>query len=96
MTQPTPFEAEILPLYEEHRADWLTRARKAAIELGKTGQPVTVNDVRKLCPPLEGADPRVFGAVFSDRNTWDRLSYVSSDRRACHGRPVAQFKLRGV
>lgn len=96
MTQPTLFEAETLPHFEEHRATWLSKARRAAIELGKSGKPVTVNDVRKLCPPPEGADQRVFGAVFSDRNTWDRLGYVGSDRRACHGRPVAQFKLRGV
>lgn len=94
-TTPTLFEAEILPHFEQHRQDWLTRARRKAVELGMSGEPITINDVRKECPVPGDIDARVAGAVFANRDTWERLGYVGSQRKVCHGRPVAQFRLKG-
>ena len=73
------------------RAEWLIRARAAAAVLGATGNAITVDDVRTVCPPPDGADPRVMGAVFDGR--WRKVGYRNSTRRECHGRPIGEFRL---
>lgn len=88
------FEQKILQLFEEYRADWLARAREAARCLGATGRTVTVDDVRAVCPPPDGIDPRVMGAVFRNKD-WECLGYERSTRATCHNRPVGVFRLRG-
>ncbi|WP_407531020.1 hypothetical protein [Methylobacterium oryzisoli] len=89
----SPFESQILPLYEEHRADWLAYARRKAVELGKDGRTVTIDDVRAVAPPPLFLDPRVCGAVFI-RSEWEKVGYLNSGRAICHGRPVAVFRRR--
>lgn len=89
------FAREALPGFERTRAEFLAKARRVALQLGKKGRAVTINDVRVLCPPPENIDPRIMGAVFRTQD-WDRLDYVSTNRRACHGRPVAVFVRRDL
>lgn len=89
------FEKAVLPLFEEHRTDWLTAARHVAAQIGADGRTVTIDDVRDRMPPPANVDPRVVGAVFLRRD-WIKTGYLNSGRRTCHGRPVALFKLRGV
>jgi hypothetical protein len=88
------FDDIIAPAFELSRAQWLAQARSAAWKLGQSGCTVTVNDVRAVCPPPANADPRVMGAVFT-KSVWERVAIVNSDRGACHGRPIAAFRLRG-
>lgn len=95
MSKPNLFEQIVLPLFEEHREDWLDAARMAAVRLGKSQPVVTIDDVREVCPPPPGVDPRVMGAVFWPRDVWERVGFVSSKRKACHNRPVAQHRYIG-
>lgn len=90
MTARELFYQGVMPGFEAHQADWLAKARAVALELGRSGHVVTVNDVRKRCPPPPEADPRVMGAIFT-RGEWRRVGYINSNRAACHGRPIAAF-----
>jgi hypothetical protein len=85
------FEEAVLPLFEEHRGDWLAHARATARHLA-ADRDITIDDVRQLCPPPENIDPRVMGAVFAG-NDWRCLRYVSSHRGVCHKRPIGLFRL---
>ena len=85
------FQEEVLPLYEEYRGEWLAAARACARHLGAT-QDVTIDDVRKFCPPPADVDPRVMGAVFAGAD-WQCLRYVASHRGVCHKRPIGVFRL---
>ena len=89
----TIFEQSILPLYESSRSDWLEQARSVAWTIGKNGGTVTINDVRRVCPPPVEVDPRVMGAVFL-RKLWRKVGYSNSSRSESHGRPVALFELK--
>jgi hypothetical protein len=73
---------------------WLSLARSAARRLAAERGEITINDVRALCPPPEGADPRIMGSVFLKRD-FVRVDYRASSRDACHGRPIGVFRLRG-
>lgn len=98
MTYPQPadlFAQEVLPLFEEHRADFLARARAVARAIARQRGEVTINDVREVCPPPETVDPRIMGAVLRAPE-FEACGYRKSDRRECHGRPVAVFRLRAV
>jgi hypothetical protein len=87
------FEQQVLPLFEQHRAPWLDRARAVARRLGQGGATVTIDMVRVECPPPDDVDPRVMGAVFT-RKEWENRGYMKGFRSTSHGRPVAMFKLR--
>lgn len=87
------FDQQVLPIFEETRADYLARAREWAVHLGRNGRVVTINDVRRKYPPPAGMDPRVMGAVFH-RKLWKVVGYTGSDRRECHGRALSVFKLK--
>jgi len=50
--------------------------------------------VRAVCPPPEGADPRIMGSVFLKRD-FVRVGFAASKRDACHGRMIGVFLLRG-
>jgi hypothetical protein len=89
------FEQTVLPLFEEHRADWLQAARAVAARIGRDGRGVTIDDVRAQIPPPRHIDPRVMGAVFLRRD-WEKVGYQSSIRTTCHKRPVATFRLRSA
>ena len=88
------FDQRVLPLFERNRGDWLTMAREAAVRLARIRSAgITINDVRAACPPPDDVDPRVMGGVFT-RKQWRKVGYVNSERRECHGRPLAVFQLR--
>lgn len=90
MTDATNARDEALALFEIHRAEWLAAARHAALRLYRqSGRPITIDEVRGVCPPPEGIDPRVMGAVFTG---WVAVGFVNSRRRMCHGRPIRLFQ----
>ncbi len=68
-------------------AKWLSGVRSHSLL-------VTVDEVRKLCPPPDDIDPRVMGAIFNTSD-WEWAGYIKSRRKACHGRPIAQFRYVG-
>lgn len=91
---PTDYRIAVLPEQEEAHAAWIEKARAAARELaGKLGT-ITSDHIWEACPPPGGTDPRVLGAVFSDRAVWEKVGYVKSGRKINHGRPVAEWRLR--
>lgn len=94
-TNDHPFVAEVLPLFEATRRDWLLAARSVAYALAQDGRTVTVDDVRKRCPPPPGVDPRVMGGVFAGK-AWVKLGMASSGRRLCHNRPIGLFRLKAA
>jgi hypothetical protein len=93
---PSMFDTDVLPLFEEHRADWLAEARATAVSLAIQRGTVTIDDVRDHCPPPDDVDPRVMGAVFRTSDFESTGRHVRSVRRTCHNRPVMVFKLRGA
>lgn len=90
-TQQRDFIFEML---ETARADWLIEARIAAKRLYlESNAPITIDDVRKICPPPKSIDPRVMGVVFKP-SQWEPIGYAQSERRQCHGRVIRAFRLR--
>lgn len=89
MTLETKDEA--LDALEQARAEYIAEARSVAASICEIGASITVNDVRRLCPPPGGIDPRVMGAVLR-KPQWASLGYVGSKRKTCHGRPVSRFQ----
>ncbi len=91
------FERDVLPRLESgpDRAEWLAKARAVARRLGASGRIVDIDDVRAQCPPPEGIDPRINGAVFL-RAEWKNLGYRTGSRPLSHNRPIARFRLRGA
>lgn len=79
-----------LALLERTRAEYLERARAAADELARKNLTVTIDDVRAVCPPPAGIDPRVLGSVFK-RSDWRPVGFAQSARPACHARHVRIF-----
>jgi hypothetical protein len=73
---------------------WLSVARDAARRLAAEQGNITINDVRAVCPPPDGADPRIMGGVFLTRD-FERVGFAASSRDACHGRTIGVFRPRG-
>jgi hypothetical protein len=84
-----------MPQFEEARAGWIGRARAAARRIAAEKGQVTINDVRDVCPPPEGADPRIMGAVLH-KGEFTRVDFMVSERRRCHGRTIGVFRLKGT
>ena len=83
----------VMATLEETRAAYLSTARINAEKLYKRlRRPITVDDVRKVCPPPESIDGRVMGAIFSAKN-WQCIGYGKGARKVSHRRPVARFEL---
>lgn len=93
------FQNEILPLFEEHRGDYLAEARAKAEELAELDPQgiCTIEMVRAHCPVPEGVNPNVLGAVFrGPKNRWELIGYVKSNRASSHGRRVGVYQLQAV
>lgn len=90
--QPDLFAANIQPLFEEHRAEFLETARAVARALAFERGEITIDDVREHCAPPPNVDPRVMGAVFRT-DDFEAVGYRKSNRSTCHHRPVAVFRL---
>ncbi len=82
-----------LDLLETHRPDYLSEARDVARKLLETRASITINDVRDICPPPRGIDPRVMGAVFRHKDFEATGEFVLSNRTTCHNRPIQRFAL---
>ena len=89
----TAFASRIGTARDSARQDWIARARSTAAAIALRDGRVTIDDVRLLCPPPEGADPRIMGTVFSCPG-FVRLGYEPSSRLCCHGRPIGVFTIR--
>ena len=89
---------EVMLSLESRRARFLAIARKCAIQIARNNPEgiVTVDDVRTVCPPLADMDPRVMGAIFNNKRTFEAVGYVNSTRRDCHHRPIRQFRVIAV
>ena len=88
----TQFAQKILPLFESSSGDWLAIAREVATAIAKKNGSVTIDDVRELCPPPSGCDPRVMGAVLTRPFFVNTGVYRRSNRKECNGRPIAIFE----
>lgn len=94
--ESTDYAAAVLPDHEKAHGDWIERAREAARRLAAERGQISSDDIWDVAPPPPGVDPRVLGAVFSDKTIWERTGYVKSARKVNHGRPVAVWKLRAA
>ena len=94
MTQQLAFALrdEALDSLEARRAEYVMEARFWAAQLVALHGYVTVDDIRHLCPPPAGVDPRVMGAILR-RPMFQAGEWVNSERRESHGRPVRVFRL---
>lgn len=88
------YEQAVLPIQEEQHGPWIDRARETALRLVRKYGVVTIDDVRDHCPPPEGIDPRVMGAVFKPKRMWECVDYRKSWRRENHSRPIGIWKLK--
>jgi hypothetical protein len=79
--------------YAERKAEYLDEARAVAFNLGLNQDVVTVDDIRRHCPPPEDLDPRIMGNIFKP-SEWESLGHVRSTRKLCHKRPIQIFRLR--
>jgi hypothetical protein len=84
---------EWLAVHERTKPDYLAAARDAARKLLETRESVTVNDIRAICPPPPGVDPRVMGAIFRHRDFEATGEFVLSSRSECNHRPIQRFRL---
>lgn len=85
----TPFQSS----FERLRKNWLESARAIARHLAQRNGTVTIDEVRRHCEPPPEIDPRVMGTVFRTAEFEATGRYRKSDRRECHNRPVAVFRL---
>jgi hypothetical protein len=79
--------------HEARHGGWIARARAAARNIAAGKGEITIDDVRAVCPPPDGVDPRIMGAVFQ-KDRFVRVGFAVSERRACHGRMIGVFRLR--
>lgn len=84
----TPFE-----LLERTRGEYLHDARETARQLLRKRDYVTIDDIRLVCPPPKGVDPRVMGAVFTPAE-FEAIGWIRSSRSECHKRPIQRFRLK--
>lgn len=77
---------------EVAREGYVDHARAIARQLGHGGRIVTIDMVRRVCPPPDDVDPRVMGCILRAPE-WVRVGYVNSARKRCHARPIGQFRL---
>lgn len=88
------FDESVLPLFEEResQAKWIERARKVAVEIAARRGWVSSEDIHDKCPPPEGSDKRVMGAVFAGQGLV-KVGYAEGTRKVAHGRPVMRWRL---
>jgi hypothetical protein len=72
---------------------WLYRARRAAQDIARRDATVTIDQVREVCPPPKGVDPRIMGAVFT-RKHFEAIGWIDSRRKECHFRPIRIFQIK--
>lgn len=77
------------------RASYIAAARRTAIELARGGRVITIEDVRRACPPPAGMDGRALGAVFRG-SSWEPMGLQPGSRAESHNRPVMGFRYRGA
>ena len=87
----------VLRRFEITRAEVLAQLRAAAWALWhRTGQPVSVNDIRPVLTALSyTGDPRLLGAVFN-RSEWQVVGETQTNSPVAHARPIRRFCPRGA
>lgn len=82
-----------LDLFEWAQPDYLSKARETARQICLERGSVTVDDIRKVLPPPKHIDGRIMGSLLRAPE-FEKISYENSDRRTCHARPIARFRVR--
>lgn len=84
---------EALDALEIARREYVAQARAAAFVVASKMPDgmITIDDVRAVCPPPDGIDPRVMGTILRAPD-WRKIGYTNSRRGTCHKRPVAIFE----
>lgn len=90
---PFPNKDSALNALEIARAQYLADARHHAAMLAKDGRAISVDDVRRVCPPPKNIDGRIMGAIFRGQE-WEPVAFFNSGRRTCHNRPIRLFRLK--
>lgn len=93
---PSDYAASVLPDQVKAHGDWIESARAAARKLASERGEISSDDIWDIAPPPAGVDPRVLGAIFSDKTLWERTRYTKSSRKVNHGRVIACWKLRAA
>lgn len=81
-------------IHEMTKADFLRRAREAAVSLLKTRDTITIDDVREIVAPPKGMNPNVMGAVFRTSQFRPTGEYVKSKRASSNKRAIQKFGLK--
>lgn len=85
---------EVVQTLEQVRSHWVGKARMEAVSFCKKNGTVCSDDIWAICPPPTAIDPRTMGAVFGQKDVWERVTYKQSHRPKCHARPIPVWKLR--
>lgn len=74
-------------------AKWLAEARAVAMRIERERGEVTADCVWNTCPPPEGVDGRLLGAVFAGKE-WEKIGQRRSERGNNNNRYIAVWKRR--
>jgi len=86
---------EAFDLFEDTRGEFLAHCRWVAERIFKEKGHVTIDDVRQQVITPKGVDPRVYGAVFREKE-WQKVGHTQTKRKTSHGRPISIFVKRGT
>lgn len=74
-------------------AEYLRRAKAAALDLGQGGKTVTIEQVRaKVGPPPSHTPPQLMGQVFRGK-VWVKVGVTNAERETANSRRISTFKL---
>ncbi len=81
-------------LFEDTRKEFLENCRWIARKIAERKDTVTIDDVRSETKLPLGIDGRVYGAVFANKDEWEKVGYTQTSIKTSHARPIAVFKLK--
>ena len=81
-------------IFEDTRKEFLENCRWIARRLAQKRGVITIDDVRAETKLPLGIDGRVYGAVFANKDEWEKVGYTQTSIKTSHGRPVAKFALK--
>lgn len=77
-------------LTDQVKIEYLAEAREVAKRLYRHyKRPISVDDVRYICPPPKEIDARIMGAVFN-RSEWQTAGWTRA-KGHCNARPIRTF-----
>jgi hypothetical protein len=83
-----------LLLHESGKSDYIIKARQAAVKVAKKKGFVSINEVRRDCPPPDKYHPSVMGAILRGSVFEHTGQYIKAAHPASHARIVGVYKLR--